>query len=166
MGQPNLLGRVAKGPVRAFRRAASAAMLALLALAASRAPASAEDVPLTGHGRLLVVEATINDRVTGRFLLDTGATFCVVSKDTARKAMIKGRAGDHKIRLTTASGVIEAALGEARKIEVGHATARDVEVAVVDDDPTPGFDGLLGLSFLNRFAYSVDPEKGVLRLRR
>jgi len=165
VGKSDLLGRLAEGLVRALRRAAPLALVTLLALLASRAPA-AEEIPLKGHGRMLVVEATINDRLTGRFLLDTGATFCVVSKDTARRAMIKGRAGDRKIRLTTASGVIEAALAEARKVEVGRATARDVEVAVVDDDPTPGFDGLLGLSFLNRFSYSIDPEKGVLRLKR
>lgn len=126
----------------------------------------AEEIPLQGHGRMLVVEATINERLTGRFLVDTGATLCVLSKDKARDAMLKGRRGGQRIKLTTAAGVIEATVAEARKIEVGSATARDVEVAVVDDDPTPGFDGLLGLSFLGRFRYAVDPDKGVLRLER
>jgi clan AA aspartic protease (TIGR02281 family) len=153
---------VAKGAVRAFLLAALAGFLAL----ASPRAFGAEEIQFKGHGRMIVVEATINEHVTGRFLVDTGATFCVVSKDTARKAQIKGRAGGRKIRLNTPGGVIEASLGEARKVEVGSVTARDVEFAVVDGEPTPGFDGLLGLSFLNHFSYSVDPEKGVLRLEK
>ncbi|MBI5015827.1 MAG: retroviral-like aspartic protease family protein [Deltaproteobacteria bacterium] len=151
-----------------MRGRGAAAVALFLSLSAATASAATDEVPLmrTGHGRALVVEASVNGRFTGRFLLDTGATLCVVSKDTARRAMIKGRAGGSKIHLTTPAGVIEATLAEAYRIEVGSASARDVEVAVVDEDPTPGLDGLLGLSFLNRFSYSVDPEKGVLRLRR
>ena len=127
---------------------------------------AAEEIPLKGHGRALVVEATLNERYTGKFLLDTGATFCVVTRDTARDAMIKGRTGGKKLRLMTAAGPIEATLAEARKVELGSSSARDVEVAVVEEDPTPGFAGLIGLSFLGRFKYSIDSEKGVLRLEK
>ena len=102
--------------------------------------AAATEVPLEVHGGALIVEASLNKRFTGRFLVDTGATYCVVTKDVARKAKIKGRIGGKKIRLITASGVIEAALGEARKVEVGGASARDVGVAVVEDDLVPGVD--------------------------
>ena len=147
-----------------MRKGCLAALAAVLLGGASAW--TAEEIPLKGHGRALVVEATLNDRYTGKFLLDTGATFCVVTKDTARDAMIKGRTGGRKLRLVTAAGPIEATLAEARKVELGSASARDVEVAVVEEDPTPGFSGLIGLSFLSRFKYSIDSEKGVLRLEK
>jgi len=138
----------------------------LLFAALSALPAGAADVPLTAHGHALVVEATLNDRFTGRFLVDTGATHCVVSKEVARQAKVKGRTGGDRLRLMTVNGPVEAVLGEARKVEAGGATARDVAVAVLDGDPVPGLDGILGLSFLGQFTYTVDAEAGVLRLRR
>lgn len=145
-------------------RTLAAGVLALCLVLPARAPAT--DVPLTAHGHALVVEATLNDRFTGRFLVDTGATFCVVSKEVARQAKVKGRTGGERLRLMTANGPVDAVLGEARKVEAGGAAARDVAVAVMDDDPVPGLDGILGLSFLGRFTYTVDAEAGVLRLKR
>jgi clan AA aspartic protease (TIGR02281 family) len=162
MGQPDVLGRVEEDNMKKGALAALAAAV----LAAVSAASADDEIPLKGHGRALVVEATLNDRFTGKFLLDTGATFCVVTKDTARNAMIKGRTGGKKLRLMTAAGPIEATLAEARKVELGSSSARDVEVAVVEDDPTPGFAGLIGLSFLGRFKYSIDSEQGVLRLEK
>ncbi|NOY44140.1 MAG: hypothetical protein GXP50_01605, partial [Deltaproteobacteria bacterium] len=70
------------------------------------------------------------------------------------------------VRLVTANGEIEASLGEARRVDVGRARARDVAVAVVGDDPVPGLDGILGLSFLERFRYTLDPEAGLLVLEK
>ncbi len=145
-------------------RTLAAGLLALCLVLPARAKAA--DVPLTAHGHALIVEATLNDRFTGRFLVDTGATFCVLSKEVARQAKVKGRTGGERLRLMTANGPVEAVLGEARKVEAGGAAARDVAVAVMDDDPVPGLDGILGLSFLGRFTYTVDAEAGVLRLKR
>jgi len=78
--------------------------------------AAAEDVPLTVHGQALIVEATLNNRFTGDFLVDTGATYVVVSKEVARQAKVKGRTGGDKVQLLTANGAVEAVLGEARKV--------------------------------------------------
>lgn len=142
-------------------RTAASVLLGLFLLAGQ---ALAATVQLEAHGGALVAEVTLNGRFTGRFLVDTGATYCVVTAEVARRAKIRGRIGGEKIRLVTANGVIEASLGEARKVEVGEAAARDVPVAVVKDDPVPGLDGILGLSFLGRFRYAVDPEAGVLVL--
>jgi clan AA aspartic protease (TIGR02281 family) len=122
------------------------------------------EVPIEGAGKILIVEASINQRGTGRYIVDTGATYCVVSQDRAKELSIAGRKDGQKIRVATANGIIEATLGEARRIDVGDAVARDVAVAVMDSDPVPGFDGLLGLSFLQRFKYSVDSTERILKL--
>ena len=136
-------------------------------LALTTAPVSARKsyVPLAGSGQILIVEATLNQRVSGRFILDTGATYCVLSKQTADEANVTGRKDGPKVHLSTASGrMVEGTLGEARRIEMGNAVARDVQVAVVDVDPVPGFRGLIGLSFLRNFKYSVDADAKELLL--
>ena len=67
--------------------------------------------------------------------------------------------------MQTASGaLIEATVGQARRIDIGDAVARDVDVAVVDGDPFPGFRGLIGLSFLQQFKFSIDSQNHVLLL--
>lgn len=148
-----------------MRKLVPAALAAVVALAASSALARKVQVPIEGRGRVLVVEATINQRFTGRFLLDTGATYCVISKEAAGDAALAGRRDGEKVRLFTAGGImLEATVGEARRIDLGDAVARDVEVAVVEQDPAPGLQGVIGLSFLRHFKYSVDSEHGLLLL--
>lgn len=129
-------------------------------------PAAAGEAPLITHGGALLVEATLNGRFTGRFLLDTGATYCAVSREVAREAKVRSRASGETVRILTANGAVDATLGEVRKLEVGNEAARDVEVVVMDEDPIPGLAGLIGLSFLDRFTYTVDRENAVLRLGR
>jgi len=90
--------------------------------------------------------------------IDAGAGACTSPPDRRAEATAE------KIRVATANGVVEATLGEARRIDVGDAVARDVPVAVMAGDPVPGFDGLIGLSFLQRFKYSVDSAEHVLKL--
>jgi clan AA aspartic protease (TIGR02281 family) len=145
-----------------MRRALLVVLAATVALTASSVLARKSVVPVEGNGKVLVVEATINQRLTGRFLLDTGASYCFFSKETAKDASVK--ADGRTIKVSTANGVIEATLGEARRIELGDAIAREVEVAVVEKDPMPGLLGVIGLSFLQNFKYSIDSERGVLLL--
>jgi clan AA aspartic protease (TIGR02281 family) len=125
----------------------------------------AVEVPLEAHPGALIVEATFNRRLTGRFLLDTGATYCVMSEKVARQAKIRGRSSGEKLDLLTANGPVQANLGLARKVEIGAAAARDVAVAVVRDDPVHGLDGIIGLSFLENFVYTVDTATGILQLK-
>ncbi|GAB4261550.1 MAG: hypothetical protein Kow0092_11200 [Deferrisomatales bacterium] len=147
-------------------RAAAAAAAGLALFAGLAGGARADTVRLEAHGGALVVTATVNDRLSGRFLLDTGASYCVLSRGAARQARIRQRTGGPTVRLRTAGGEIEATVGEARKVEVGGAVARKVSVAVVDGEPVPGLAGVIGLSFLERFRYTVDAQEGTLELRR
>ena len=147
--------------MQTFRRSVLAVACLLVALPAL---ARRVEVPIEGSERILIVEASINQRGSGRYIVDTGATYCVISQDRAKELSLSGRKDGEKIRVATANGVVEATLGEARRIDVGDAVARDVPVAVMAGDPVPGFDGLIGLSFLQRFKYSVDSAEHVLKL--
>ena len=53
--------------------------------------------------------------------------------------------------------VREARLAVADRIDVGGASARAVEVAVVPE-LAPGMDGIVGMSFLMRFAVETDDD--------
>ena len=141
------------------------ALVALVATVAAPVLARKSLVPIEHRGRSLVIEATINQRLTGRFLLDTGASYCVVSKDVAAEAGLSGRKDGPKAKLATAGGIIvEATIGEARRVDVGSAVARDVQVAVVENNPLPGLQGVIGLSFLQNFKYSIDSDNRELML--
>jgi clan AA aspartic protease (TIGR02281 family) len=141
-------------------------LLVGLAVLLATVPALARkvQVPVQGKGSVLIVDASINQRITGRFILDTGASYCVIGKRMAVDALLQGRSDGRKVQLSTASGVIEGTVGSARRIDVGDAVARDVDVVVLDKDPFPGVDGILGLSFLRSFKYSIDSANGLLLL--
>jgi aspartyl protease family protein len=146
------------------RAAAALAAVALLVLPARGEWASGgrSEIPLHGDGRSWVVRATLNGSFTGDFLVDTGATVCVLGADAARALDVpeSGRA----VRMQTANGTITAPLTSLRTVDVGGNRARDVP-AVVHDGLPAALDGVIGLSYLNHFRYQIDPRKRVLRLQ-
>ena len=148
-----------------MRKSILAACAISCALLSASALARRVEISVEGRGRMLIVDASINQRVSGRFIVDTGASYCVISKEMARDVSLSGRNDGEKVPMQTANGIVMATIGQARRIDVGDAVARDVAVAVVDDAPVPGFEGLLGLSFLEKFKYSVDSDRKVLTLQ-
>ena len=119
------------------------------------------EVPLDGDGAAWRVRATLDGNVSGLFLLDTGASLCVLAPTVARRLRL---APAGQVQLQTANGVVTAPLVQLRSIDVGGNRARDV-MAVVHPAVSPPLDGVIGLSFLDHFTYSVDPRRHVLRLR-
>jgi clan AA aspartic protease (TIGR02281 family) len=121
------------------------------------------DVPLTGNGRHLVVEARLNGRVSGPMLVDTGASYCVLTRATARRLGITN--GRTSVPVATANGEVAAALVELDSVQLLGAGLAGVD-AVVMDAVEPPLIGILGLSFLTHFRFSVDHRAGLLRLER
>jgi len=123
--------------------------------------AAVEEVPLEGDGSFWQVRATVNSRERATFLLDTGATLCVLSPAIAQRLDLKAV---QEVEVRTANGTVRAPLVRLRQLEVGDTLARDLD-AVVHAAVAAPLDGVLGLNFLNRFQYAVDPKRRVLRLR-
>ena len=120
------------------------------------------EIPLDGDGRIWTVRAKLNDHVSGQFLLDTGASVCVLAPATARKLDLDETGQD--VELRTANGVVRAPLVRVRSIQIGRNRAEDV-TAVVHPAVSSSLDGVLGLSFLNTFdSYSIDARNHTLRL--
>lgn len=101
-------------------------------------------------------EAAIDGGEKGVFLVDEAVSPVLVQKAFA--ARIGLAVGPRTLRVRTPSGLQEARLAIAGRLDIGGASAPRVPIAVVEEVPE-GTVGVLGLAFLLRFR--VDPsEKG------
>ena len=149
-------GRIAAGFLLAFLVSATSAR-------AEWTAAGGSEVPLDGNGNSWVVHATLNGRVTGLFLLDTGASYCVLAPRIAERLGLPSTGGNAELR--TANGVVRAPLVRIQTVDLGRNRAHDVP-AVVHTAVSAPLDGVIGLSYLNNFtSYSIDSRRRVLRLR-
>jgi len=118
-------------------------------------------VDLTPHRNALMVEATLNDTVSGKFIVDTGATYTSISKEMAAAL------GDNleqigTVRITTANGRIDVPKVLIKTINLNGLEAHNVEATVIDVRRDSSFTGLLGLSFIRQFKLTIDPSQGQL----
>lgn len=119
-------------------------------------------IPLSGGRKHLIVDGTLNGTVRGPMLVDTGASYCVVTRGTARKLGLPARPPE-RIPVATANGQIDAAFVELDAVELRDARLTGVQ-AVVMDAVEPPLIGIIGLNFLTQFRFSVDLAEGTLRL--
>jgi clan AA aspartic protease (TIGR02281 family) len=138
-----------------------------LVLALAIVPASGEwmavraPVPLRGDGTSWLVQATINGRAEGLFLLDTGASYCVIAPSLARELALPPTGSFATV--LTANGPVKAPVVRLRSLDLNGTRAQDVQ-AIVHDAVGPKLDGVIGLNFLNRYRYAVDPQRRELEL--
>ncbi len=123
-------------------------------------------VPLKKKGLTAVVEATINSTTKANFIVDTGASYTVISKHVAKELKIDMNKKHPRIQLQTANGVIEAPLVTLDSIEISGLRVNDLAAVVHDFSKDTNIAGLLGLNFLNHFRMDLDTEKGVLVLEK
>jgi len=113
----------------------------------------------------IVVMARINDRVSGMFLLDTGASLMTISHALARQLELP-LDNARRLTMTLADGKqVDATPVVLGRVEVQGAGAEGVP-AVVMSPPGEGLDGLLGMSFLREFIVNIDPADQSVVLRR
>jgi len=121
------------------------------------------DIPLSGDRRHLIVRGTLNGTVTGPLLIDTGASYCVLTRKTARKLGVVPGRSRRTIPVATANGRVEADLIELEAVQIQQARLAGVD-AVVMDAVEPPLIGIIGLNFLTEFRFSVDLAQGTMRL--
>jgi clan AA aspartic protease (TIGR02281 family) len=126
--------------------------------------ASGNDTFTRQAGKTIRVTAFVNG-VAGTFIVDTGATYVLLTRTFAQRAHISLDAA-RTIQLTTANGQRRGLLTLASSVKVGRAEADGVELTV--DGPAEsslgsGIDGLLGQSFLSRFQTEFTPARWSIR---
>jgi aspartyl protease family protein len=94
-------------------------------------------------------------------VVDTGASFVVLSYEDAEAAGLKPRLLTFDVPVMTANGPVEAARLTLARVEVGNVRVRDVEGVVL---PKGAFRGsLLGMSFLARLrSFSVEDGRLII----
>jgi clan AA aspartic protease (TIGR02281 family) len=124
-------------------------------------------VPVTRVGRSLVVQVRINGLREAHLIVDTGADITVLSSDIARDLGLNGNGRSPSMTLNTVGGAVRADVVRVESLGVGAAEVKNVAVAVHDlPEAQPGVDGLLGLTFLDKFLVTLDAQKGELLLRQ
>lgn len=121
-------------------------------------------VSLDPYSKALAVDAVLNNQVSGRFIVDTGATYTAITADTAEKLNLD-LANTPKIPIMTANGRIWVPKIRLHQLQLGALVANEVEVTVLPVRETPHFSGLLGLNFTNRYIMTVDPVQGRLMFK-
>jgi len=123
-------------------------------------------IPVTRRGDVVTVPVVLNG-VTGNFIVDTGATFVMVTPGFAQKADVDVDQNS-LIKMTTANGVADFKRGRAKTIRLRSLEAKDVPI-VVPANPKENlagrYDGLLGMSFLSRYNMSMDAKSIRIRTR-
>ena len=149
--------------VAAAAREGLRSLAPLLRQPAARGPAPDETtVTLQRIGGNWFAQVRLNDARTARFLVDTGASTCVISPGLATALDIHPDRQAQPVPLETISGLTRGHLVTIPSLRVGNVEAQDV-IAVVHAVGS-SMDGILGNTFLSRFTVTLDPERGLLRL--
>ncbi len=124
-----------------------------------------ETIPLEAERGGLFVRATIGLEPVS-MMVDSGATLVVIPADVGEKLGIQPEANAKGLRMVTADGRrIEAKEVVLPRIRVGQFVAENVPAALLAES-VPGARPLLGLSFLEKFRFQIDPVQKQLSLLR
>lgn len=116
----------------------------------------------------ILLPVTLNKKVEASLVLDTGASIILLRKDVVKKL---------GLNLDTAKFDMQVQLADGRKVNAKHVVlesvrvqnseALNVDAAVLLDEAGISFgEGLLGMSFLNRFNFKVDQKEKKLILEK
>lgn len=137
-----------------------------VAEAPPKAPNRRASIPLEKHGHVVIIQATLNNKRSAKFVVDTGASYTLISNALARDLGIDVGPDTKTMPFQTANGLINAPLTSLESISVGGMEIRDLPTAVHDAVPDPEVAGLLGLNFLSHFRMDIDTQKGVIHLEK
>jgi clan AA aspartic protease (TIGR02281 family) len=118
-------------------------------------------VPIRMTGSAAFAPVMLNHTIQTYMLVDTGATYTVVSRRLAASLQLYEAS---RVTLSTANGLVTVPLARLQSIKVGDAEALNLSVAIQDVSMNSMVGGLLGLDFLSRFHTSIDSRKQLLIL--
>lgn len=119
------------------------------------------EVPLIRRHELWLAEVVLNGKVKEYFVVDTGASFTLISHQIAKELGVRMDETTPFIRVASVSDVILTPLITLQSVRVGKAEVEHIEALVYN---MPSYQGLLGNSFLNKFKVVLDTLKGKMTL--
>ncbi len=124
-------------------------------------------IPIQSGGTApIVVGGTVNGQRPVTMILDTGASYTILSPRLFSQLGLSIPASAPLVQFVIAGGQrVRAPLVTVDSLEIGHSRVGSLEVLAYDAIPEdPTLDGLIGLNFLNHFTVNIDRGAGVLTL--
>lgn len=121
-----------------------------------------KEIDLYRRHELLLTEVILNDRVKRYFVVDSGASFTLINRETAKELGITIDENTPFLPVATVSSIIFAPLVTLRSLRVGSVEAENVDALVYT--MASDKEGLLGNTFLNRFKVVLDSAHGKMTL--
>jgi clan AA aspartic protease (TIGR02281 family) len=120
------------------------------------------EVNLLRSGEVWLAEVVLNRKVRRNFVVDTGASFTLISTEAAKELGLTIDENTPFIPIASVSSVILTPLVTLKSVMAGMAELENVD-ALIYTMPS-GRAGLLGNSFLNRFRVVLDSVQGKMTL--
>jgi Aspartyl protease len=139
-------------------------------LAANQSRVASENVPFRlagGQNPLILVPVHVDEEGPFEFILDTGASHCLLSPGLAERLGVRPEA---ETDATGACGSVKLALARVASMAVGSVRRNNLQVAITDELKRIGevigsrVDGDLGFEFLKDFALTIDYQTRTLCL--
>jgi aspartyl protease family protein len=109
-----------------------------------------------------VVPAVVNKKYMATFLIDTGASYTVITPQMAESLGVKPMADSPTVPVTTANGILYAPVVRLKHVCLGGLQVDNVDAVVTDLGDTPQISGLLGMSFFHGMELSFKQDKLVI----
>jgi clan AA aspartic protease (TIGR02281 family) len=123
---------------------------------------TAEVALLPQYDHTFVVPATVNRRYLATFLIDTGASYTVITPKMAASLGITIAADSPTVPVTTANGILHAPVVRLNHVSLGGLQVDNVDAVVTELGDSPQLSGLLGMSFFQGMDLSFKQDRLVI----
>lgn len=120
-----------------------------------------------GQNPLILVPVSVDDQGPYQFILDTGASHCLLSQDLASTLGIQP---EIEKQAMGAGGAVKLAFAHVSSMTIGSALQENIQVGITNETQRIGaaiqtrVDGVVGFTFLKEFVVVIDYRDGALRL--
>jgi len=118
----------------------------------------------TKRNGLTFVQAVVNGRVSGEFILDTGASNMIINESFAQRLGIDVTRLPSREIIMANGRRITVKYGHLESVSLGGAVVKNLEMDVIPNHPNNQESGLLGMSFLKNFAIRLNGATGEMEL--
>ena len=124
-------------------------------------------IPLVpdGQGHLLA-DVLINNKIHASLVVDTGSPVVMLTSSFIQKLGLNLSQSNEQGYVEVLNGKYKAVAVSLDSVQLGRAQAGDVNATVLLEDSKEIKDGLLGLSFLSKFHFTLDQTGQKLILRK
>jgi clan AA aspartic protease (TIGR02281 family) len=123
-------------------------------------------VPLIKEGKSFYVRVKLNDKLWGRFLVDTGASALQISGAMAKKLKLRAEKEQTNPVMLAGGAMVAGRLVVLSSVRIGDASVENVRAIVLQGDNNGFRDGLLGMTFLENFVFQIDTKRNELILNK